>query len=666
MLEIKDLKLTKKRLEIVNSLGFKNTLDILRYYPVKYENYELMAYQDFKDNERVVFIGEIISTPSSFRYGKNGSITKFKVLVEDEYEIMLTIFNRPWAKMLHLNDKLVIVGKYEAINKVVVINYFNKSPNEVLGIKPIYALKNSFTQNDIKKIIDFTLNKVEDRIVDDIPYNYLLKHHLINLKEALINIHNPKDVNSLKKAIARLKYEEFLNFYIALSIISGSTNIKLKKKKYFDDNKINQLINSLGFDLTIDQLSAINDILNDLRSDKMMYRLVEGDVGSGKTIVSIIALYANYLSGYNGVLMAPTEILAKQHYESLKLLLEPLGVKIALIYSNVTNKRDILNDSSNNKIDIIVGTHSLFSDDLLIPNLGLVITDEQQRFGVKQRRKLKDKGEEADFLLMSATPIPRTLASAIYGDMDISIIKSMPKGRKGVDTYFIKENSIRTIISNLKEILDEGRQVYIIASSIEKSETMHTKDAISLYNSLIDVFKPYKLGLLHGKLKSDEKAKIMQAFEDNMIQILVSTTVVEVGVSVKNATCMVVYDADRFGLSQLHQLRGRIQRSSYKGKCYLLSNTKEESTIKRLEVLTKTNDGFEISSEDLKLRGPGDILGTRQSGLPDFILGDIFNDTNIIKAAKDDAKEIIDNLDIEENERLYKNISQKASITYID
>lgn len=321
---------------------------------------------------------------------------------------------------------------------------------------------------------------------------------------------------------------------------------------------------------------------------------------------------------------------------------------------------ELKKDLEEGKIDIIIGTHALFSEDVKFNNLGLVIADEQHRFGVKQRRALKDKGENVDFILMSATPIPRTLASSLYGNMDISTIMSMPSNRKGCDTYLINKNSIIDIIPDLKDKLNEGRQIYIIASAIEANENYGGKDVSNLYNSLIDVFKPYNVGLLHGKLSSEQKDEVMSKFKENKIQVLVSTTVVEVGVNVKNATVMVIYDADRFGLSQLHQLRGRIQRGEYKGTCYLLTDNKEKEVIDRLNVLVKSNDGFKISEEDLRLRGPGDILGTRQSGLPTFILGNIFEDTKIIEAAKKDAKYIKDNLDELNNKKLYENIAKQA------
>lgn len=651
-MNLDELKLTDKRKEICKRLDLKDSDDIIRYYPFKYEQYTQTHYNDFKEGERVVFEGELISAPSTFRFKGKLSRTNFRVLYEEE-EITVTIFNRPWIKS---NDgKLTIIGKYEGNNKVTASNIYSKDINSILGIMPIYSLKEGIKQNEIKKLIEYTLNKVE--IVDDIPSSLIDKHHLVNLKEAIYNVHNPLSVEDLKKALARLKYDEFLRFYLALETIDN--NGENKTPKSFDLNILNSFINALPYKLTIDQENAIEDIISDLKSTRVMHRLIQGEVGSGKTAVAMIALYANYLSGYKGALMAPTEILAKQHYESFK---EFLGdrLNIELLVSGNPNNPRIKKDLEEGKIDITIGTHALFSEDVKFNNLGLVIADEQHRFGVKQRRALKDKGENVDFILMSATPIPRTLASSLYGNMDISTIMSMPSNRKGCDTYLINKNSIIDIIPDLKDKLNEGRQIYIIASAIEANENYGGKDVSNLYNSLIDVFKPYNVGLLHGKLSSEQKDEVMSKFKENKIQVLVSTTVVEVGVNVKNATVMVIYDADRFGLSQLHQLRGRIQRGEYKGTCYLLTDNKEKEVIDRLNVLVKSNDGFKISEEDLRLRGPGDILGTRQSGLPTFILGNIFEDTKIIEAAKKDAKYIKDNLDELNNKKLYENIAKQA------
>ncbi len=662
-MELNELKLSDKRKEICKLLDLHNSDDILSYYPYKYEEYRITPYKDFIIGNQVVFEGELISYPTSFKKGRL-TISRFKVLYEDN-ELLITIFNRPWIRSLRINERLTIFGKYEGNNKITATNYYCKDINDVIGIIPSYSIKEGISQNDIKKLIQYTFDKCKDYIVDNLPVDLINRHGLVSKVDAIEGIHFPSSRLMLTKALSRLKYEEFLRFYIGLRIIKGSDN-KLKRIKEFSIDKVNELIDSLGFSLTSDQNKAKDDFLNDLSSSKIMYRLIQGEVGSGKTVVAVIGLYANYLAGFQGALLAPTEILVKQHYETISKLLKPFGVRIGLLYGAMDNENKVKKDIEEGNIDIVIGTHALFSEDVKYHNLGLVIADEQHRFGVKQRKALKNKGECVDFCLMSATPIPRTLATSIYGDMDISTIETMPSDRKGCKTYLIKENSIRSILDNIKDKLKEGRQIYIIAAAIDKSENYSAKDVNGLYKSLKDELKPFNVSLLHGKLSSEEKQDIMNDFNDNKIQVLISTTVVEVGVNVKNATMMIIYDADKFGLSQLHQLRGRVQRGSYEGTCYLLTNNNSEEVINRLEVLCKTNNGFEISLEDLKQRGPGDILGTRQSGLPGFVLADILKDTKFIESAKNDANMICDNLNNIEYKNYYDEIAQIAYKSYID
>ena len=663
-MELSQIKLTDKRKQICERFGFNNSNDILSFYPFRYEEYEITPYDSFVEGSQVVFEAEVISAPTTFRKGSL-SISRFKVLLDDN-ELLITIFNRPWIRNIHINDRVTIIGKYDGFNKVTAFNYYEKDASLVTGIVPTYSIKDGISQNDIKRLIKYTYDKCINELDDNLPIDLINSHGLISYAQAIENIHYPKNKNMLAKSISRLKYEEFLRFYVALDILKGNSDTVLKDKKVFDIDKINKFINSFNYELTTDQIKAKDDILNDLASSKIMYRLIQGDVGCGKTAVSMIGLYANYLAGYQGALMAPTEILAKQHYETLSTALKTFGVNVGILYSAMDNEKQVKQDISNGYYDIIVGTHALFSEDVNYKNLGLVIADEQHRFGVKQRKALKDKGNNCDFILMSATPIPRTLASSIYGDMDISTIESMPIGRKGCKTYLIKKNSVVSILDDIKSKLNEGRQIYIIAAAIDKSDNYKAKDVNGLYNSLKEELKPYNVYLLHGKLSSEEKDDVMNKFNNNELQVLVSTTVVEVGVNVKNATMMIIYDADRFGLSQLHQLRGRIQRGNYEGTCFLLTDSKDETVHTRLQTLVDSNDGFKISYEDLKLRGPGDILGTRQSGLPAFILGNLIEDTRFVEAAKEDAHNICQNLDKLEYKKYYDSISKIASKEYID
>ena len=659
-MNLDELKLTDKRKAICQRLDLNNSDEILSYYPFRYEMFNEVHYSDFKINSNVCFKGELISSPSTFRKGKLAT-TRFKVLYEEEV-ILVTIFNRPWVNNVRSNETITITGRYMGNNKVTASNYFTK---DVIGeIIPYYPLKEGINQNEIRKLIEYTLKKCEGELKDILPSDLISEHHLIDYLTAIRNIHNPVNSDLLKKAISRLKYEEFLRFYLSLEILKGNTTSADKKKKEFSEVKVNDLIDSLNFELTEDQKKTVDEILTDLSSNKVMYRLIQGEVGSGKTAVAMIGLYANYLAGYQGALMAPTEILAKQHYQSLKDILEPFGVRVGVLYSSM-DKENVKNAIKNGDIDVIVGTHALFSKDVVYSNLGMVIADEQHRFGVRQRQALKEKGNNVDFILMSATPIPRTLASSIYGDMDVSTIETLPAGRKGCKTYLIKKNSIVDIMDDIRKKLEEGRQIYIIAAAIERLDNYNAKDVSGLYEALKEEFSPYKVALLHSKLSTEEKDSIMKSFNANEFQVLISTTVIEVGVNVKNATMMIIYDADRFGLSQIHQLRGRVQRSDYEGTCYLLTDSKDEDVLKRLDILCKSNDGFEISYEDLKLRGPGDILGTRQSGIPAFILGNLIEDTRFINAARDDAHRIMNDQQKKEYRIYYDKIYQNASKNFV-
>ncbi|MCR5300532.1 MAG: ATP-dependent DNA helicase RecG [Erysipelotrichaceae bacterium] len=658
-MELKALKLTPKRLQICQKLNLNSGEEILRYYPFRYENFQVTPFESWKAGDNVVFSGEVATFPTKYRARRSLTITSFLMFYGEE-ELKVTIYNRPWMN-LQVGQQLSVVGKYDGNHKVTATNCAGKPIEEFAGIHPVYPLKEGITQNDIRKLIQAVFAK--EKCEDHFPPRLLSAHGLIAYREALNGIHFPQNTMQLRQALARLKYEEFLNFYLALKLrekdLSG-----IRAAKDFSSAEVEKFIQQLPFELTADQRTACDEILGDMHKNVTMSRLVQGDVGSGKTVVAVVALYANHLSGYQGALMAPTEILAKQHYESLKELFAGKEITIVCLTSSEENQKEIKRALKNGEIDILVGTHSLFSEDVEYEKLGLVIADEQHRFGVEQRRKLKEKGKDCDLLLMSATPIPRTLAASLYGDLHVSTIESMPPGRKGCVTTLIRKNSLKTIEGELKKILEEGRQVYIIASMIEKSENFKAKDAESLYQALVKVFAPFRTGLLHGRMSAEEKEAVMNAFARNEIQVLVSTTVVEVGVNVKNATAMVVYDADRFGLSQLHQLRGRIQRSSYQGHFYLLTDSKEESTLKRLKVLVDTNDGFKVAVEDLKERGPGDLLGTRQAGLPSFVLGNLITDTKMIEAARKDAEELLSSNDPGEKAYVKKiaDLSQQLAV----
>ena len=642
----KRLKLTSKRVQILHELGLYTTDDLLMYYPYRYEVITTSAFSDWKIKDKVWFEGEVVQLPRSWRKGRLVTTT-FQVRFQEQI-LTITIFNRPWAKSLNLNQILTIQGVYQGNCKVTAMSYDTKSLVEHAPITPIYSIKDGIRQKTLQTIIHSVLNQLHDEIIDDIPEEFRQAYRLLPLKLAYRCIHIPSSMNEVQAAVRTLKYAEFLRFFTAIQLMRSTEGIRIvKKPKIFSSKKIQQAIQSLSFEMTADQRDTLEKILYDMGSTHSMYRLVQGDVGCGKTVVATLALYAAFLSGYQAAMLAPTEILARQHYQSVNEVLAPFGVKTEVLYSALSSakKNEILKDVTSGKIDILIGTHSMIQDSVTFHKLGLTIADEQQRFGVAQRKALKQKGEQVDFLLMSATPIPRTLAASLFGDMDVSTIETMPAGRITPFTTLIKENSFRTVLEDVKRLLISGRQLYVICAAVDENEEYHARNVYDTMESIQKLFPQYKVACLHGRMSTDEKQAIMQAFHDNDIQILVSTTVVEVGVNVVNATGMIIYDADRFGLSQLHQLRGRIQRGSEQGYCWLLTASQDERVLQRLEVLVKSNNGFEISYEDLRLRGPGDILGTRQSGVPDFILGNIVEDTAMINQARKDALKVMESAD---------------------
>ena len=656
----KRLKLTSKRLQILHELGLYTTDDLLMYYPYRYEVITTSVFSDWKIKDKVWFEGEVVQLPRSWRKGRLVTTT-FQVRSQEQI-LTITIFNRPWAKSLNLNQILTIQGVYQGNSKVNAISYDTKPLAEHASITPIYSIKEGIRQKTLQTIIHSVLNQLQDEIIDDIPDEFRQAYRLLPLKLAYRYIHIPSSMNGVQAAVRTLKYAEFLRFFTAIQLMRSTEGIRIAKKpKIFSSKKIQQAIQSLSFEMTADQRDTLEKILYDMGSTHTMYRLVQGDVGCGKTVVATLSLYAAFLSGYQGAMLAPTEILARQHYLSVNEVLAPFGVKTEVLYSALSSakKNEILKDVASGEIDILIGTHSMIQDTVTFHKLGLTIADEQQRFGVAQRKALKQKGEQVDFLLMSATPIPRTLAASLFGDMDVSTIETMPLGRITPITTLIKENSFRTVLEDVKHLLVSGRQLYVICAAVDENEEYHARNVYDTMKSIQKLFPQYKVACLHGRMSTDEKQAIMQAFHDNDIQILVSTTVVEVGVNVVNATGMIIYDADRFGLSQLHQLRGRIQRGSEQGYCWLLTASQDERVLQRLEVLVKSNNGFEISYEDLRLRGPGDILGTRQSGVPDFILGNIVEDTAMINQARKDALKVMESADNPDYQILLETVKKR-------
>lgn len=644
-MNLKMLKISDKKISILNQMKIDSAEDLLIHYPFRYEENIIKPFDEWVAGERVCFEAMIISAARVTRYGYKKSATKFKVLY-DQVELDITLFNRPWTSAFQLEKVISIFGKYEGNYRVTCMNYNSQPINEQIGMIPVYNVKDGINQKDIRKYITTALTQCS--ITEFVPEEYRNKYRLISRRNALYQIHTPNNKEALKQSLRTLKYEEFLKFQLQMQYIK-SLNVEANGlAKTFDQSDIDLMISKLPYKLTDGQESAINDILNDLRSEHVMYRLIQGDVGCGKTLVAAVGMYACVCSKHQAAMLAPTEILAKQHYHNLVTLFAGYDIKIAVLYSSMKakEKADVLAQLQEGNIDIIVGTHALFQDDVIYDNLGIVVADEQHRFGVEQRRKLLEKGDKVDFLLMSATPIPRTLAVSIYGDMDVSTIDTLPVGRKEIKTTYVKEDSLRSVLTDILKMIDQGIQCYIVAPAIEKNEEYSMRNVFELYESMNQVLgRKYRIGLLHGKMNSEEKDEIMQDFLDHHYDMLITTTVIEVGVDVKNANIMIIYDAHRFGMSQIHQLRGRVGRGKEQGYCYLISGTKDAESQKRLQIVADTNNGFEISQADLSIRGPGDLLGIRQSGISGFILGDIINDHAILETAKDDAVTILAKID---------------------
>ncbi len=645
MSDLKLLKITQKRIDILNSMNIYSLNDLIHYYPYRYEVIE-ETYPS-NENDRIIIEAKIIAPAKVFIKGK---LSKLTFMVEDRkgQHYNVTIFNRHFIrKYIQLDTFISIIGKLNG-HSIVASDIKFKRLNEISGIKPVYTLKEGITSKSLLGYIKKAYKYLYDDIESFVSEKYIMKHKLVHEKTALYMIHFPESLEDIKEALRYLKYREFLEFSLTMQYIKRNREKDVGIKKQIDLKVFQEFVLKLPFVLTEDQNKAIKDIVSDLMSPLMMYRFLQGDVGSGKTVVSALGLYANYLAGYQGALMAPTEILAAQHFETLKKFFKDIDIKICLLTGSlsVKEKNIIYEDLARGEIDIIIGTHALFQKKVIYHNLGFVVTDEQHRFGVEQRKALKNKGKQVDFLIMSATPIPRTLALSLYGDMDVSTIKTMPKGRIPIITQYIHSSSMKPILKHLEEYLSLGGQCYVICPLVEENENIEAKSAKQIAVAMQSYFKNrYHVSLMHGQLKDEQKNDVMNQFLNNQSQILVSTTVVEVGVDVKNANMIVIYNAERFGLSQLHQLRGRVGRGNQQAYCYLMSSSDTLEAKERLQFMENCHDGFELSMYDLKTRGPGEILGNKQSGLPSFVLADIFKDFNIMEASRVDAIEMIEDFE---------------------
>ena len=637
MKQLYDIKgVGPKTIEILNRLNIYNISDLLDYYPYRYEVLKQTSLSD--DN---VIISGIIETMPTISFFKKMNRISFKFNTSERL-INVVIFNRGFLKNnLTVGRAITLIGKYdEAKNSLVASDIKLYDIGNSTIIEPVYHLTKGINNKKLNAIINEELK--EENIIDYIPDKYIKKYDYPSKIDALKEIHNPKNKKT-NKYIDRCKYEELFLFMLKINALKRrNSKLNLGYERNINIDKVNKFINDLPFKLTTDQKEAVESIINDLNSNKRMNRLLEGDVGSGKTIVAIISMYALYLSGYQSALMVPTEVLAKQHYSNISNLLKDYNINVELVVGSMTKKQKLesyerIKDGTAN---IIVGTHAIIQDDIAYNNLGLVITDEQHRFGVNQRNNLRNKGNLPDVLYMSATPIPRTYALTIYGDMDISIINTMPSGRKKILTKVVDNKDIKKVLNTIKKELDDGHQVYIISPLIEDSDD-EDEDIKKLEHKFKLAFKDKNIGILHGKMSAKEKDKIMNDYLNKKIDILISTTVIEVGVDVKNATLIVIFDAYKFGLATLHQLRGRVGRNEFQSYCILMTN----KDSKRLRLMEEISDGFTLAQEDLNLRGSGDLFGVRQSGDMSFKVANLTKDYELVLKTKDDTNEVLDNID---------------------
>lgn len=643
MLELESIEgIGPKTKELINKLGITTGEELLNYYPYRYDIIKRSDMTNIEDGDKIIIDGVIEGQPTIIYISKSLKKIIFRISTKSSI-LNVTIYNKTYIYQdLKCGKEVTIIGKYNKIKNTIVASdvRFGLLPLTV-KIEPVYSTINGLSIKQISKFISSVLYCEDYEVNNFIPKYLEEKYNFISKKEAIYNIHIPTDILTLKKARQRIKYEELFMYVLKINYLKSKIeNDKKAISRTLDRDKINKFILSLPFHLTLDQAKAVSDILDDLEKPKRMNRLLQGDVGSGKTIVAFIAIYANYLANYQSALMAPTEILAKQHYEEAKKIFSDYKLNIALLTSSTSakEKKEIYENLNNGKINLIIGTQALIQEKVIYKKLGLVITDEQHRFGVNQRDAFKNKGISPDVLSMSATPIPRTYALTIYGDTDISSIKSKPPGRKEVITIFKKEKDITEVLEMMKEELDKKHQIYVVAPMIEDDENDKKETVKDLEEKMNKAFgKIAKIGVVHGKLDSKEKNKVMGDFEKNRINILISTTVIEVGVNVPNASMIVIFNANMFGLSTLHQLRGRVGRNDIQSYCILIAKESQE----RLRLLEKTNDGFEISEYDFQTRGEGDLFGVRQSGALEFKMANIKKDFKMLLKAKEDADEFI-------------------------
>ena len=658
--------ITAKMAQTFKKHGINTVLDLLYSFPSKFEDYTIVPIDEITDINKTVSIAGIIQgKPSTVNVKNNLNMMRFTCDVEGE-KIKVTIFNRQFLRSkISYGVYVRLTGKFDETKTKFTASEiaFNEFEN---SIQPVFNIK-GIDDNKIYSLKEKLYYEYKDELVEDLPIEIRNKYDLLPINKAIKYINIPDEMSQALQAVRRIKFEELLKYQLKVKYMlymrkNNPEGIAIN----IDMNKVNEFISLLPYKLTEDQNKAIKDIFNDITSNYKMNRLLQGEVGSGKTVVSAISLYAVTTAGYQGAIMVPTEVLASQHYQTFKKFFENTNLKVALLTSSVAlkEKKEILEGLNNGDIDIVIGTHSLIQKDVTFKKLGLVVTDEEHRFGVKQRVSMVGKGYLIDHLKMSATPIPRTLAISLLGENDISIIKTLPGNRKEVITKYINYNDRSNIFDHMKEQIQEGRQVYIITPMIEESDVMDLQNALGVYERTKKYYKDFcEVGLIHGKLKTEEKDEVMRKFYNNEIQVLVATSVIEVGVNVVNATTIVILDADRFGIAQLHQMRGRVRRSDFQSYCFIVSKSTVESSIKRLKLIEESNDGFALAEEDLLIRGAGDLFGEKQSGDVTFKMADVVVDSDILHEANICADELIQSQKLFNDEE-YKELLECAKINY--
>ena len=650
--------LTVRQKQILRKNGIFTVLDLLNLFPERVDDYTLTSETVWNDFQTFTIVGTIISRPTIKRIKQNMTIMLFNIESGGRH-LKITIFNRHFfASQLTYNRTVRLRGKFDStLTNFTAVNIeFDKNYGEIIPVFHIAGISNA----NFKKIQEETFRRFHNLIVDPYPLELIKEENLLTLKETIENLIKPNDLLSFDRAKYRVKFQELLKYELNLLYLKYQRkNFPKGIKIDVKEEVLNSFIKRLSFTLTFDQKEALKECLVDIRSPYKMNRLLQGEVGSGKTIIAAILFLGIIKEGYQGALMAPTEVLATQHYQTFKKLYKDLGINLVLLTSDVKDKQEILKKLKEGSVNLIIGTHSLFQKDVVFKNLGLVVTDEEQRFGVRQRLSLVSKGRAVDHLKMTATPIPRTLAISKLGDCDLSTLKKVPEGRKKVQTFYLNYDERMKAIEHIHKELKNNHQIYIVTPTIEEAKNLEVNNALEVYNKTKAYFQgEATVGLIHGRMTKEEKDQIMNDFNDNKINILVSTSVIEVGLNVVNATTIIILDADRFGISQLHQLRGRVQRGSEESFCFLISRASSEQATNRLDLVSRCDDGFKLAEADLKRRGRGDLFGERQSGTVYFKLANLLADEDILEKAHNRALNLIESekLFTDEYQTIYKEI----------